>query len=215
MAAPGRSMVAVFALAGFASGLVIVPLALLWMPIVFVCEGALFALGFALGYAACRRALPRVGALRFCGALFVLAIGYPVAIGFGGALSLATQFLMQKFAGLTPAVQDAAPLTILGFLLFWGALSAAFFVKMALTLITCEWDNRVLLLLAVAGILSAGVSLGVYLFFYDSPDPTITRYRELALFGVMAPLGNAAFGAVCACGIKRAMRTEMRAAASA
>jgi len=205
---------AVFALSGFLSGILIVPLALLWMPFVFTSEGVLFALGFGVAYLSCRRILPRIGPLRFWGALLALAIGYPVAIGFGGALSLASEFMLQGAMKMTPALQDAGPLMILAFMLLWGSLAAALFIQMALVLITAEWDNRILLWLAIAAVGTAVLSTVIYSFFYNSADPTITHYREFALFGVLAPVGNAALNAVCAQAILRAHRAELALAAA-
>lgn len=208
MPPPGKVVMRLFALIGLASGLLIIPLAFVWLPLVFLCEGALFALGLATAYRTCRSWLPRVGSLYIGASMMVLVVGFPLAILFGGALSLASQFLLQTIVGLNHLAQDSAPLTILAFMLFWGALASALFVNLALTVITAEWDNRTMLLLSLAGVGSAAASFCVYLLFYDSADPMVTRYRELALFGIMAPVGNATFGAVCGYGILRAVGVE-------
>lgn len=193
MAAPTRIVVGLFALMGLISGILVIPLAFLWLPLVFICEGALFAISFAAACASCRRWLPRVDALQLSGAMLALTLGYPLAIGFGAALSLAAQWAIQR----SGVMQGDAPLTLLGFMLLFGSLAAAMFVQMAVAMVMCEWRNVVFGMLVLAGLATAAVSFAIYLPFYASENELVMRYRELALFGVMAPLGNAAFGAVC------------------
>jgi hypothetical protein len=211
MAAPTRIVVGLFALMGLISGILVIPLAFLWLPLVFVCEGALFAVGFAVACVSCRRWLPRVDVLQFSGAMLALTLGYPLAIGFGAALSLAAQWVIQR-DGVMPG---DAPLTMLGLMLLFGSLAAAMFVQMAVAMVMCEWRNGVFGMLVLAGLATAAVSFAIYLPFYASENELVMRYRELALFGVMAPLGNAAFGAVCGWEMARSETAENAMAAGA
>lgn len=215
MAAPTRIVVGLFALMGLISGVLIIPLAFVWLPLVFFCEGLLFAAGFLAAYVACGRWLPRAEALPFGCAMVTLTLGYPLAIGFGSAFALASHYVIYKAGVRAMESGDITPLTIMGFMLLWGSLAAALFVQMALAMITCEWRNRVLGLLVLAGAGTAIVSFVVYLPFYFSDSEVIMRYRELALFGVMAPLGNAAFGAVCGWEMARGANAESVVAAGA
>lgn len=211
MAVPTRVVTGLFALMGLISGVLVIPLALLWMPLVFVCEGALFAAGFAAAYAICRKWLPRADLLQFGGAMVAVTLGYPLAIGFGAALSLASQWAMQR----TGVMAVDAALAILGFMLLFGSVAAAMFVQMAVSMIVCEWSNAVFGMLVFAALATALISFGVYLPFYFSDNELVMRYRELALFGVMAPLGNAAFGAVCGWAMARSAVAESAMTVSA
>lgn len=213
MAVPTRIVVGLFALMGLISGVLIIPLAFLWLPLVFFCEGALFAAGFVVACATSRRWLPKADVLQFGGAMAALTLGYPLAIGFGSTLALASQWALER-AGGGETFGDA-PLTIMAFMLLWGSIAAAMFVHIALAMITCEWRNRVFGLLVLAGISTALVSFAVYLPFYLSENQLVMQYRELALFGVMAPLGNAAFGAVCGWAMVRSASAEKAIAAGA
>lgn len=203
-----------FALAGLLSGLLIVPLAYLWIPLVFGCEGTLFALGFAAAYFACRRVLPSADKFQFGLLAVVLVLGFPLAIAFGAALALASQFFLQSAAASHPWLGDNSPLVMMGLMLLWGALAAAMFVNMALALLTAEWDNRVFRMLLLASLATAAVSFAAYLPAYFSENAVITRYRELALFGVLSPVGNAAMGAVCAIALLRAAPARQMAASA-
>lgn len=208
MATPRRLVIGTFALSGLASGVLVIPAAFLWLPLVFVCEGVLFALGFAGAYFACRPWLPRIGVSRMSCALGTFAVAYPGSIVFGGALSLASQYLVQSLFGFHEFGEDGAPLMIMAFLLLWGALACALFANMGLTVLTGEWDNRVFLMLAVGAVAVAAVSFGCYLPAYNSELPLVVRYRELTLFSVLAPVGNAVLAGICAYGLLRAIPRE-------
>lgn len=200
---PTRKIVATFVLTGLLSGLLIIPLAYLWLPVVFGCEGTLFALGFATAYLLCRRFLPRTDVLQFGILILVLVLGFPLAIAFGAALALASQFCFQGAAASHPWLSDNSPLVMMALMLVWGAPAAAMFVNMALALLTAEWNNRIFRLLLLASLATAAVSFSLYLPAYASENLLVVRNRELALFGVMSPLGNAAMGAVCAIALLR------------
>ncbi len=212
MAFTNRTIVVAFALAGFISGLLVVPLAYLWLPIVFGCEGTLFALGFVAAYLICRRSLPRADGLQFALLAVVLVLGFPLAIAFGAALALASQFFLQNAAASHPWLGDNSPLVMMSLMLTWGSVAAAMFVNMALALLTAEWNNHVFRLLLMASLATAAVSFSAYLPAYWSENPFVVRYRELALFAVLSPLGNAAFGAVCAAALLRAAPRQKMAA---
>jgi hypothetical protein len=201
MAASNRAVVAVFTFTGLLAGMLIVPLAFVWLPIVFGCEGTLFALGFSVAYVLCRRSLPRPEVFQFCLALLVFVLAFPLAIAFGGAMALASEFSLMGVAASRPWLSDNSPLVIMACMLLWGSLAAALFVNIALALLTAEWNNRVFRLLLVMCVSTAAVSFAAYVPAYFSVNPLIVRYRELALFAVLSPLGNAVIGAVCAAGL--------------
>lgn len=212
MAASNSRIIFTFAMSGIVSGLLIIPLAWLWVPLVFGAEGTLFALGFAAAYLVCQRSLPRTDALQFGLLLVVLVLGFPLAIVFGAALALGTQFLLQNSQAASPWLADNSPLVMMALILFWGALAAAMFVNMALALLTAEWDNRIFRLLLLAALTTAAVSFAFYLPAYASENPLVVRYRELALFAVLSPLGNAVMGTVSAVALLRAAPVSSTAA---
>jgi hypothetical protein len=214
MSSTNRKTVATFALAGLLSGLLIIPLAYLWVPIVFGCEGTLFALGFAVAYLVCRRSLPRADSLQFGLLILVLVLGFPLAVAFGAALALASESFLQGEEVSRSWLADYSPLVMMSLMLLWGSVAAAMFVNTALAVLTAEWNNRIFRLLLLASLGTAVLSFLVYLPAYFSENPLITHYRELALFAVLSPLGNAAMGAVCAmCLLQAGRSTGLSAAA--
>ncbi len=202
-------VVAVFCLAGVAAAALTLLLGWWYLPLLFIADGlVLFAL-LAVAFLLCR-ACGWVGGAsrrRYCEAAALLVIGYPAAELCGTIAALICEGALL----FTPTAWHSAhePLLWIGLLAFWGTVAAAFAVNAALMVINEAWDNRVLLLLVMAGVLTTAVALAIYVPSYTATEGFAARYRELVLFGVLLPLGNVLYAVVAGYGLMRRRETPL------
>jgi hypothetical protein len=197
-------VIIVFFAAGLGAAAVSLLLGWLFLPLLFITDGLVLLLFLGSAYILCRSmgwVSPALKRRRYFEAAALLVIGYPAAELFGTLLALICEGVLL----LTPTAWHSAhePHLWIGLLAFWGTVAAAIAVNTALMVITDRWDSRSLLLLLGAGVLTTIVALRVYLPNYGATEGFAARYRELVLFGVLLPLGNALYSVLAGYGLMR------------
>lgn len=211
MKPPVAKVIALFLLAGLCAGLVTSFLGLLHVLFLFLGVGLIFLLGVLGAVGICRRRawLPAADTGgRYLGAGAVVCFCYPIAIFFGFLMALASEGVLWLLlpGSWFQAMRAQEPLPLMALLMFWGAVIAGFMVSVALVIITDCWDSRILGLLLASGILTAALTLAVYVPVFYSADPVVVYYRESIYFAVMVPLGDTVFAGLFGYGLVRAAR---------
>ncbi len=213
MKPPIAKVIALFVLAGLCSGLITTLLGLVYVLFLFLAVGLIFlaAAGAAYGICLRRRWLPAAATRgRYLGAGATLMFCYPIGIYLGVLLAFVSEAVLWLLlpASWFTAMRGEEPLPLMALLMFWGAMIVGFMVAVALAVITERWDNRVFVLLLVAGMLTTAVTLTVYVPVFYSADPLVVRYRESIYFALMVPLGDMLFAGLLGYGLVRAAPVE-------
>ncbi len=217
MAARSARIIAVFLVAGLCAAGLSLLLAWFYLPLLFFTDGLVLcaALGLALSVCRRRRWSPVAPSRReWWEAAALLVLGYPAAELAGVLAALVCEGVLL----FTPTTWHAAhePLLWVGLLAFWGTLAAAFCVNLALMVVRARWDWPTLGLLVLAGVVTTAVALAIYAPRYNATEGFAARYRELVLFGVLLPLGNAFYSVLAGYGLTRGTAAEnTRVAATA
>ncbi len=209
MKPPAAKVIVLFVLAGLGSGVATTFLGLLNVLFLFLAVGLLFVLAVALAYAICRgrRWLPAAPASsRYWWAGATMTCCYPLAIYFGTLLAFVSEAVLWLLlpGSWFQALRAEEPMPLMAILMLWGAMIVGFMVSVALLIVTDQWDKRVFLLLAGAGVLTTAITLAFYVPVFYSTDATITQYRESIYFAVMVPLGDTLFAGLFGYGLLRA-----------
>ncbi len=198
-------VLAVFLVAGVCAAALSLLLAWWYLPLLFLIDGLVLFACLACAFALSQSAgwLPAPPSRRRCWeAALLLVLGYPAAemVGVLGALVCEAVLLA------TPTEWHSAhePQLWIGLLAFWGTVAAAFCVSTAVMVLVDRWQRRTLLLLLCAGAVTGVVALAVYMPRYGATEGFAARYRELVLFGVLLPLGNASYSVLAGYGLTRA-----------
>ncbi len=206
-------VLAVFLLAGVCAAALSLVLAWLYLPLLFLIDGLVLLACLAGAFAVSRAAgwLPPPPSRRRCWeAALLLVLGYPAAelVGVLGAL------ICEGVLLATPSDWHAAhePQLWVGLLAFWGTIAAAFCVSTAVMVLADHWHTRTLLLLICAGMLTSAVALAIYMPRYGATEGFAAKYRELVLFGVLLPLGNASYSVLAGYGLTRPAPPQVVAA---
>ncbi len=209
MKPPAGKVVALFLLAGLGSGLITTLLGLVYVLFLFLGVGLIFLLGAGGAYGLClrRQWLPAAATHgRYLGAAATLTFCYPIGIYLGVLLAFVSEAVLWLLlpASWFAAMRGEEPMPLMALLMFWGALIVGFMVAVALAIITERWDNRVFVLLLLAGMLTTALTLAVYVPVFYSADAVVVRYRESIYFALMVPLGDMLFAGLLGYGLVRA-----------